>query len=188
MKWYPDKPVPPWRMVYLTGKIIHLIAVTSWWAWWRFKWSASRLFAEPFVRVQIKENVNALRHWPLWGESTGDRWIPLIKASITENVSFWWRHHVSCKSILKIHICGKCHSLIPLVRINLQGWETTIAIIKTAGINSCITRFNSLDIFIRAHTSHAKYPEFIRVIDKDEGKINFEIVNNSIVIFMWCFL
>ena len=25
----------------------------------------------------IKENIKALRYWPLWEESTGDRWIPL---------------------------------------------------------------------------------------------------------------
>ena len=25
---------------------------------------------------QIKENMKAPRHWPLWGEFTGDRWIP----------------------------------------------------------------------------------------------------------------
>ena len=29
--------------------------------------------------LQIKENINVPRHWPLWGEFTGDRWIPLIK-------------------------------------------------------------------------------------------------------------
>ena len=28
---------------------------------------------------QIKENIKALRRWPLLGESTGERWIPLIK-------------------------------------------------------------------------------------------------------------
>ena len=28
---------------------------------------------------QIKENTKAPRHWTLWGEFTGDRWIPLIK-------------------------------------------------------------------------------------------------------------
>ena len=33
------------------------------------------------------------RHWPLWGEFTGDRWIPRTKASNAENVSIWWRHH-----------------------------------------------------------------------------------------------
>ena len=26
-----------------------------------------------------KENTKALRHWPLWGEFTGDRWIPRTK-------------------------------------------------------------------------------------------------------------
>ena len=40
---------------------------------------ASRLFVQPFVQAQITENVKALRHWPLWGESTSNRWIPLTK-------------------------------------------------------------------------------------------------------------
>ena len=31
------------------------------------------------VQAQIKENIEAPRHWPLWGESTGDWWIPLTK-------------------------------------------------------------------------------------------------------------
>ena len=30
-------------------------------------------------QAQIKENIKAPRHWPLWGESTGDRWIPRTK-------------------------------------------------------------------------------------------------------------
>ena len=30
-------------------------------------------------KAQSKENIQALRHWPLWGEFTGDRWIPLTK-------------------------------------------------------------------------------------------------------------
>ena len=34
----------------------------------------SRLF-----KAQINENINAPRHWPLWGEFTGDRWIPHTK-------------------------------------------------------------------------------------------------------------
>ena len=49
------------------------ITLTSWLAWWRLKSPASRLF----VQAQIKENIKALCHWPLWGEFTGDRWIPL---------------------------------------------------------------------------------------------------------------
>ena len=30
----------------------------------------------PFIRVQIKENIKAPRHWSLYGEFTGDRGIP----------------------------------------------------------------------------------------------------------------
>ena len=31
---------------------------------------------QPFIETQIKENIKAPRHWPLWREFTGDRWIP----------------------------------------------------------------------------------------------------------------
>ena len=34
---------------------------------------ASRLFTQPFIQAQSKENTKALRHWPLRGEFTGDR-------------------------------------------------------------------------------------------------------------------
>ena len=37
------------------------------------------MFTQPFIQAQIKENIKAPRHWPLWGEFTGDRWIPLTK-------------------------------------------------------------------------------------------------------------
>ena len=29
--------------------------------------------SQPFVQVQIKENIKAPRHWPMCGELTGDR-------------------------------------------------------------------------------------------------------------------
>ena len=35
-----------------------------------------------------KKNIKAPRHWPLWGEFTGDR-----RISNAENVPIWWRHH-----------------------------------------------------------------------------------------------
>ena len=41
--------------------------------------SASRRQNIRFVQVQIKENIKAPRHRPLWGEFTGDRWIPRTK-------------------------------------------------------------------------------------------------------------
>ena len=40
---------------------------------------ASRLFTQLFIQAQIKENIKAQRHWPLWGEFTGDWWIPCTK-------------------------------------------------------------------------------------------------------------
>ena len=40
-----------------------------------------------------KTNIKAPRHWSLWGEFTGDRWIPRTKASNVKNVSIWLRHH-----------------------------------------------------------------------------------------------
>ena len=49
------------------------------WRRWRPKSRESLLFVQPFVQVQIKENIKAPRHWPLWGEFTGDRWIPRTK-------------------------------------------------------------------------------------------------------------
>ena len=32
-----------------------------------------------FIQAQIKENIKAPRRWPLWGEFTGDWWIPRTK-------------------------------------------------------------------------------------------------------------
>ena len=46
---------------------------------WRLKSPALRLFIQTFIQVQIKENIKALRHWPLWGEFTGDQWNPHTK-------------------------------------------------------------------------------------------------------------
>ena len=44
-----------------------------------------------------QRNIKAPRHWPLWGESTGDRWNPPVtggfppqRVSHAENVSIWW--------------------------------------------------------------------------------------------------
>ena len=39
-------------------------------------WNHHPRFAQPFIPVQIKENIKAPRHWPLCGEFTGHRWIP----------------------------------------------------------------------------------------------------------------
>ena len=36
--------------------------MTSWWARWRLKTPASRLFTQPFIQAQIKENIKAPHH------------------------------------------------------------------------------------------------------------------------------
>ena len=38
-------------------------------------------------KARIKQNIKAPRHWHLCGE------LPAQRASNTENVSIWWRHH-----------------------------------------------------------------------------------------------
>ena len=38
------------------------------------------------VQAQITENLKAPRHWPLWGESTDNCWIPLTKGQITRKM------------------------------------------------------------------------------------------------------
>ena len=55
------------------------------------------------IQAQIKENIKAPRHWPLCGEFTDGRWILAQMASNAENVSIWWRHHDSMRSMNKSH-------------------------------------------------------------------------------------
>ena len=69
------------------------VTVTSQWAPWSLKSTASGLFAKLFVHAHIKENIKIPRHWPLWGESTGDRLILLTKRRYARNVSISLRHH-----------------------------------------------------------------------------------------------
>ena len=59
----------------------------------RLKSPASRLFTQPFIQAQIKENIKAPRPWPMCGEFTVTGEFPAEMASNAENVSIWWRHH-----------------------------------------------------------------------------------------------
>ena len=63
--------------IYPQSVICLHITMTSQWARWRLKSPASPLFTQPFIRAQIKENIKDPRHWPLWGDFTGNRWILL---------------------------------------------------------------------------------------------------------------
>ena len=61
-----------------------------------FKSPASRLFAQSFVQVQIKENIKTQRTH-VTGLSEGNPPVigefPSQRGSNAENVSIWWRHH-----------------------------------------------------------------------------------------------
>ena len=72
----PQGPVTrkafPWYNVIMHWSVIpDTIPMTSWWQRWRLKSPDSRLFTQPFIQTQIKENIKAPRHWPLCGEFTG---------------------------------------------------------------------------------------------------------------------
>ena len=47
------------------------------------------IFAQPFVHTQIKENIKAPRHWPLWRKLTVTGGFPSQMANNAENVSIW---------------------------------------------------------------------------------------------------
>ena len=72
----------------LSSKLTENITMTSWWARWRLKSPASRVF----IQAQIKENIKALRCWPA-GNSPVTGEFPAQRASYAENASIWWRHH-----------------------------------------------------------------------------------------------
>ena len=77
-QWY-DSPISSWDIAMNVmvpegyGLIRQAITITSKSARLCFKSPASRLFTQPFIQGQIKENIKAMRHWPLCGEFTGDR-------------------------------------------------------------------------------------------------------------------
>ena len=72
---------------FIIMKHTYPITVKSQWARYRLKSPASRLFTQPFIQTQIKENIKAPRHWPLCGNSPGTGEFPAQMASHAENVS-----------------------------------------------------------------------------------------------------
>ena len=81
-------------MVSIYMIIYIVITMTSQWVGWRLKSPASRLFTQPFIRAQIKENIKAHVTGLCAGNSTGTGEFPAQMVSNAETVSIWWRHHV----------------------------------------------------------------------------------------------
>ena len=92
---------------------------------------------------------------PLYGEFTGDGWIPTQMASNAENVSIWWRHRVYFKLrwrgkivrqlILVADLC--CYRAAPQVQNNkkkLQAWWWSVNVLYFLSENICLSF--SLDI------------------------------------------
>ena len=65
-----------------------------------------KMFIQLFIQAQIKENIKAQRHWPLWGEFTGDWEFPAQRASYAENVSIWWNFlcYMQCHIKLTVNV------------------------------------------------------------------------------------
>ena len=56
-----------------------------------------------FLGADQRKKIKAPSHWPLWGESTGEPWIPLQMANNAKFVSIWWRHHVCFPLAASLH-------------------------------------------------------------------------------------
>ena len=55
--------------------------------------SVSIVYSTVCVQAEIKENIKAPRHWPLFRNSPKTGEFPAQRASNAEKVSIWWRHH-----------------------------------------------------------------------------------------------
>ena len=101
------------KMLIYSHMIPYIITATSKWARWLLKLPASRLFTQPFVQAQIKENIKAPRHWPLWGNSPVIGEFPAHRAINAEKFSISWRHHV----LWQIHMILARYKIFRFTRI-----------------------------------------------------------------------
>ena len=107
--------------------------------------------------MQIKGNIKALRHWPLCGEFTGDRWIPrtngqlrgkcfhfmmsswdspcfkLLISALCGSLTHWgWMTHI-CNS--RLSTIGSYNGLSPSRRQAIIWTNAEILLIRTIGTN-----------------------------------------------------
>ena len=101
------------------------ITVTSQWARWRPKSPASRLFTRPLIQAQIKENIKAPRHWPLWGEFAGNRWIPLTKGQWSGKCLIMAQNGIV--GYVEFRKIKSCFSITEFLQISQKGVTNSIA-------------------------------------------------------------
>ena len=120
-----DRPALYWVYCNAFVYILHSITMTPQWARWRLKSPASRLFTQPFIQGADQRKHKAPRHWPLWGEFTGDQWIPRTKSQLRGKCfhlmkSSWDRWYLNFCLFLDIDDCspnpcqngGTCEDLV----------------------------------------------------------------------------
>ena len=66
--WYLKLQQPKGN-IFESAASVKSTTMASWWARWRLKSLASRLFTQTFFQAQIKQNIKAPLHWPLCGNS-----------------------------------------------------------------------------------------------------------------------
>ena len=79
------------RRLYFSQLYSKLITMTSFWARWRLKSPAFRLYTQTFVHAQINKNIKVPRHWPSCRNSPVTGEFPARRASNAVDVSISWR-------------------------------------------------------------------------------------------------
>ena len=91
------------------------------------------LFTQPFVQAEIKEDIRAPRHWPLWGNSPVTSEFPSQRVSNAEKVFTWWhrmetRAGENAYSIIRVFIdFFTCYNLILM-------WKLTKCLLISLGL------------------------------------------------------
>ena len=72
------------------------------------------------IQAQIEEKIKAPRHWPLWGEFTGDRWIPRGKSFHLMTSS--WELHLKCSTHGNDLDTFTSREIVPCTHGGAVGW------------------------------------------------------------------
>ena len=105
--------------------------MTSQWARFRLKLPAPRLFTQPFIHAQIKENTKFPRHWLLCGEFTfwpvnsPQKWPGTQEMPPFDDVIMWHRVIVICPSTseAKLEDVGRLFTIIKHNKMRNGKWK-----------------------------------------------------------------
>ena len=128
---------------WLLPCFINSITVTSWWMRWHLKSPALGLFTQAFIQAQVKANIKAPRHWPLWGNSPANDEFPAQMAGNAETVSIWWRQHGQCP--LDVHLVGESVIWLAHFPLNYKEIYSGTCSKMYYVLSKCITSPSTLD-------------------------------------------